>query len=373
MYEVLATHFEVDDLARILVKGAESDVGEEMNGRARSLLDFQVFMWNTLGRDEANVFKLLQLDTTKKPLESPVFSKWAKFVWLRYPKENPDKMILDKLSSIYKSKNALLGGLDTLDRAKASSQDKAAEKILEYQYKQWSNKDAKEVFDILELHRSDSNLFKTPAFSAWVGFVSSISSDGLKAFKTILSFLGLDYKDNLETILSLLELVYKNKPKTMLSILELVYKDNLVKALDDGTKIKKVKPVAENLLAALKRKKETEAKKENRLAKRNNSYLQERPPAKRQNSKRPLAIGQNSKRPPGLASSSKTASDLVPDPAPASASASDPVPASASDPVPASASDPVLAPDPATDSAPAPAPVAKWPIIDLNKLPNERH
>ncbi|UIZ23488.1 hypothetical protein KXD40_007963 [Peronospora effusa] len=164
MYEVLATHFEVDDLARILVKGAESDVGEEMNGRARSLLDFQVFMWNTLGRDEANVFKLLQLDTTKKPLESPVFSKWAKFVWLRYPKENPDKMILDKLSSIYKSKNALLGGLDTLDRAKASSQDKAAEKILEYQYKQWSNKDAKEVFDILELHRSDSNLLKRRPF-----------------------------------------------------------------------------------------------------------------------------------------------------------------------------------------------------------------
>ncbi|CAI5722996.1 unnamed protein product [Peronospora farinosa] len=41
MYEVLATHFKVDDLARILVKGAESDVGEEMNGRARSLLDFQ--------------------------------------------------------------------------------------------------------------------------------------------------------------------------------------------------------------------------------------------------------------------------------------------------------------------------------------------
>ncbi|CAI5723000.1 unnamed protein product [Peronospora farinosa] len=49
-------------------------------------------------------------------------------------------MILDKLSSIYESKNALLGGLDALDRAKASSQDKAAEKILKYQYKQWGNK-----------------------------------------------------------------------------------------------------------------------------------------------------------------------------------------------------------------------------------------
>ncbi|CAH0490739.1 unnamed protein product [Peronospora farinosa] len=145
----------------------------------------------------------------------------------------------------------------------------------------------------------------------------------MEAFETTFSVIGLDYKDNLETILP---------------ILQRVSDDNLDKVLIEGTQIERVKPIAEELQIALK-KRQQDGKLLLRRKKRKNSDLEEHPPAKRQ----------NSKRPPGSASTSKPASDLVPDP----------------DPAPALASGPAPAPDP--------APVAERPIIDLNKLPDEWH
>ncbi|CAI5714085.1 unnamed protein product [Peronospora effusa] len=363
MYNVLAKKFKGDDLAKILVEGAEKGHNDS-KGSARKLLDYQVDKWQKAKRNEEDVFKLLKLDETdENPLESPVFPKWANFVWGRYPDDNPNEMILNKLSLFYKSKNALVGGLDALDWATPNSQNTAARKILEYQFKQWKNKGAKEVFDILDLHQTDSNLFSRPAFAAWVDFVSSKFSNKMEAFETTFSVIGLDYKDNLETILPILKRVYKN---------------DLDKLLSEGTQIERVKPVAEKLQKAVVQRQQ-DGKLLLARKKIKNYDWEELPPAKRQNSNRPPAIGQNSKSPPGPAttsklapaSTSKQASDLVlaqvlapvPDPVPDLDPALDPV--SASGPARASASDPSLD----ADSAPA----AERPIIDLNKPPDERH
>ncbi|RQM11673.1 hypothetical protein DD237_008361 [Peronospora effusa] len=127
-----------------------------------------------------------------------------------------------------------MGALEEQDRVTLKST--AFRKILKYQFKQWKNKGAKEVFDILDLHQTDSNLFSRPAFSAWVDFVLYEFSNKMEAFETTFSVIGLDYKDNLETILP---------------ILERFYKDNLVKVLSEGTQMERVKPVAEKLQIAL--------------------------------------------------------------------------------------------------------------------------
>ncbi|CAH0490738.1 unnamed protein product [Peronospora farinosa] len=133
-YKVLAKQFKGDELAKVLVEGTKTGFGKSKN-RARKLLDLQVDKWKSDKRNEEDVFKLLQLDKTDgKPLKSPIFHKWANFIWQRYPDDEPDKMILDKLSSFYKSKNALVGALEEEDRAtlKKAFKVSAIRKILNY-------------------------------------------------------------------------------------------------------------------------------------------------------------------------------------------------------------------------------------------------
>ncbi|CAI5715599.1 unnamed protein product [Peronospora farinosa] len=77
------------------------------------LLNIQVEMWLKGNKDEEAVFKLLKLDETNdNVLNSPVFSQWVDFVEKRSnSQEEAYDMMLDRLSSDFKSKNALVGAL----------------------------------------------------------------------------------------------------------------------------------------------------------------------------------------------------------------------------------------------------------------------
>ncbi|CAI5715743.1 unnamed protein product [Peronospora farinosa] len=171
MLKLLTRHFTNDHaLASALVPG--------MNGN----------------KDEEAVFKLLKLDETNDNVfNSPVFSQWVDFVEKRSnSQEEAYDMMLDRLSSDFKSKNAL--------------------------YKKWveETKNADDVFSILELSPTEQDLFKNPAFSGWVGFVKSTSSNDLKAIETMLSTLKLDGKKGTKKEIKKLESVTQRLKKALI-------------------------------------------------------------------------------------------------------------------------------------------------------------
>ncbi|RMX62638.1 hypothetical protein DD238_008230 [Peronospora effusa] len=169
IFDVLSEHYK-GDLTNVLVVGAKKGVGPWKN-RARNLLDFQIKKWVQDKISGKEVFDLLQLNNKESnPLESPVFFKWAKFVRNRHRSPvKAYKVILDVLLSYFESENALVGALD-----KASSKNIIAQNLLDHQYKVWKdikNDAAYVFFEILKLNPTESKLFDSPAFSAWVGYV----------------------------------------------------------------------------------------------------------------------------------------------------------------------------------------------------------
>ena len=144
--------------------------------------------------------------------------------------------------------------LNALDGPDIYGTLKVAKKLLDYQYKKWENKNADDVFAILKPSFPESNIFSSPAFSAWAGFVKSTSLD-------------------------------QQATATMLSVLEHVYKDDLSIFFAEG-QIEKMKPDVKELHNAIKRK----------LLKRKSSQLAERPLPKRKrpdSNKRPLPDGES--------------------------------------------------------------------------------
>ncbi|CAI5708856.1 unnamed protein product [Peronospora farinosa] len=190
MFNVFAKQFEGDELTRVLVAGANMIEWKDL---AKSLLDFQVELWAREKISDEKVFDLLQLHKANgNPFDSPTFSQWVNFVQkISNTPEEAYNVMLYRLSSYFKSKNALVGALDG---AKSFDTKEIAHALLENQYKKWveEKKNADDVFNILELSRTDRDLFNSPAFSAWVGFVRSTSLNDLKATETMLSTFKLD-------------------------------------------------------------------------------------------------------------------------------------------------------------------------------------
>ena len=147
---------------------------------ARSLRIIEIKKWANGGREEAEFWHLVQLiKANRNPLETPSFPMWANRVKRQYETEDTAyEGIFDRLVPHFENKNALVVALNALDRPTNDGTLEIAKQLLDYQYKEWTSegKTADDVFNNLMPYLPESNIFSSPAFSAWAGFVKSTSS-----------------------------------------------------------------------------------------------------------------------------------------------------------------------------------------------------
>ena len=179
MIDTMANYFKGYGLIKYLEKEAETGTKKVQN-IAKSLRIIEIKKWVNGGREEAEFLQLVQLiKWNSNPLESSSFPEWANRVKRQYEtEETAYKGIFDRLVPQFENENALVVALNALDGLDNQGTLAIAKQLLDYQYKEWNSegKTADDVFNNLKPYLPESNIFSSPAFSAWSGFVKSTFS-----------------------------------------------------------------------------------------------------------------------------------------------------------------------------------------------------
>lgn len=222
MMAFMKEHYKDMELYRVLAAGMKIP-GARPN--AEKMVGFLIDLWIQENKSYIGGFNLLSLyQMNGNPLECPYFTKWAKLVVNQHSSlEEAYKVMLDILSSYFKSKNALVSALYTLDGAR----NFPTRDIIVCQFNEWKRegKNVADVFKILDLHRTEGELFESPVYRCWVNFVrSKISSESI-AIEMMLSVLGVVNKDDLQRVLAMK--TGMEKMKSVAEILQNGFKEEL--------------------------------------------------------------------------------------------------------------------------------------------------
>ncbi|RQM11671.1 hypothetical protein DD237_008362 [Peronospora effusa] len=165
MFKTLAGRFQGDDLRCFLVAGTKIDTTRDI---ALELLDPQVHKWVNGGRDEEEVYKLLELDQPKSnPFKSPMFPKWVKFVTEKFkdPYETNERLYY-VLAKQFKG-NDLAKILVEGTKSRFVKSQGRARKLLGIQVREWNNdkQNEEDVFKLLQLDETnDKKPLKVQSF-----------------------------------------------------------------------------------------------------------------------------------------------------------------------------------------------------------------
>ncbi|UIZ25218.1 hypothetical protein KXD40_009132 [Peronospora effusa] len=207
MLSVLTKHFKGDDsaLAKALIERGRLS----KKNIATTLLNLQINNWVNDGRDEAEIFKFLELqEPSGNPFESPIFTQWVTFVKAKYPwagdfKDQRKNMMFDYLAKHLSGDNLaeVLVAKAKSTPQKSKIKDVAAS-MLHLQAEKWARDKITDenVFNLLQLQGSNGNPLESPFFSQWFDFAMTRYGVSKKAYKATLDILSSYFQSKIALV-----------------------------------------------------------------------------------------------------------------------------------------------------------------------------
>ncbi|POM62231.1 Avirulence protein (Avh) [Phytophthora palmivora] len=197
----LMTQFSPDTLAKMIAAAKKVSTTE---GLAIMLQSQQRQVWLNAGKSTDDVFSLLKLDERgNKLFKSSQFSTWTSYVDA-FNRKNPEEAvtIFSKLTKMYDdvTLSKMLEAAKKVPRMEA-----IVTKLQSQQIQAWIDAGAStdDVFKMLKLDKTGTNLFKNTQFTTWVSFVDAFNKNFPDDAVSIFAKLSKTYDD--VTLSSMLE------------------------------------------------------------------------------------------------------------------------------------------------------------------------